>query len=215
MANAPTPQLGARGTDDQRVISDYEFQQKHGLSRDEYAERGRLLDRERYEADAVADLDDTLDRFTGTAAVRYASYHGLLALEQGALAELERRAAELESIIAEPIETESGMRATVRRVADRLLAGKSADESDKAQVIEARDRAAAQQLRAEAAKLALGDIAKDIDRQGVRCRHVKSRGGEFLAPVVFEAVRHSAKIAKRESPLASGIPHWSRRAAGA
>jgi hypothetical protein len=191
-------QLVGRPVTDPRVLSDHEFFVKHGLTRDQFAERSAMFEREAWEANAVRDIDDVLDCLAGSAADKYLAYHGMLSTEQGRLAELQRKSAELEAIMAQPVEAESALRAALRRTADALLNGKSGDESDADKRAELDAKIAAHRHRAEAAKIALADIGRDIDRQQVRVRHVKSRESEFLTPVIFAAVRESGIVERWE-----------------
>jgi hypothetical protein len=207
MANEPPTQLAARVSHDATLISDFEFLNQTGMTRAEFAEKRKRDARFDFEQSAVADLDAALDHLSGSAADRYASYHGLRSLEDSKLAELQRKSAELEQIISAPIEAEGAIRAALRRTADAFLNGKSTDESDADKRADLDAKLAAHKHRAEAAKMALSDIGKDIDAQQIRCRRIKDREREFLVPVIFDAVAKSGLVkrwrAARDEMLAT------------
>ena len=192
-------QLRGRGTTDPAVLSDFEFHAKHGMTREQYIERDRQWKRADFESAATGDIDESLDGLAGAPADKYLAYHGVRTVEDGKLADLQRKAAELESIIGMPVESEGAIRAALRRTADALLSGKSAEESDADKRAELDSKLAAHKHKAEAARIALDDIAKDIDRQQVRCARVKERESDFLPAVVLAAVERSGMVERLQA----------------
>jgi chromosome segregation ATPase len=197
MADAPQPLIGRPVTDPQ-VLSDFEFQAKHGMSREQYAERARQWQRQEFEDKATADLNgDPPDNMLGTdfrfpgmtpLRLRYTKYAEWLARESDKLNALERRRADLQSMIEAPAQTEGAIRQALRRTADVLL-GKSVDDSDTEQRLKLETRRMEQLHKAEAAKLAMPELEREIEIAKLRVHKLREREPEFLNPVIQEAAR--------------------------
>jgi hypothetical protein len=185
MAQSGPAQLGGRVSHDPDMLAEAAFQDTHGgMSRATAAERARVFEREAWEADNLGDLE--ADDFGGsTPRERFAAYHALRKSEEDKLAALQAKRSELESIAGAPLTTESDIRAALRRSADFLL-GKSKEDSDTAKRVELESRRAEQLHRAEAARLAMGDIAREITVAELRVKRLRERHDGFLAPVLAE-----------------------------
>jgi hypothetical protein len=193
MADEAPQQIGARVSHDAKVISDHEFHVKHGMSREAYIERESMRARDAFEQDAVQELDVALDHLSGSANEKWVAFCGLLKLEQGKLAGLEAKRAELEGMASSAVAVEAEIKKLIRRSADFLL-GKSVEESDASQRLELERKRVEQAHRAEAARVALPDLEKQIDKQQLRCRRLRDRERDFLVPLVFSVVEQSGVV---------------------
>jgi hypothetical protein len=193
MASAGPAQLGARVSHDPNLLAEDEFRRTHqGMDRLSWAAREKMLQQERYEADALSDLDGEAPPIdglpSGLSAKRkaYAAFAVWLKGEEQKLALLENKRHDLQTMVDAPAEAEGNIRAMLRRTADALLHGTPADESDAAKRLELETRHTAQRHRAEAATMALADLEPQIEVARLRVDRLRSREMEYLAPVMHE-----------------------------
>jgi hypothetical protein len=175
------------------AMQEQQFKDSHGgMSRGDYAERERMYAAERQQIKVLADIESDpppIDTPAGMSSKRraYAAYHAWLTAETATLTALEAKRAECQAIVDAPAESEGTIRATVRRVADRLLNGLPSDASDALAYREADAKRQQQQLAAEAAAMALNDLERPIEIAQMRVNRLREREREFLSPVLFEA----------------------------
>jgi hypothetical protein len=171
------------------AVAEANFIAKNGMTRAEYNDRNSVWARQNFEADAVRDLTGDLPELADTrsmtpARARYANYFMLRQRERKKLDELEQRKADLEAMIAAPNATETEVRNGIRRTAAKLL-GRASDsgESDAGALA---SKLAVANHKAEAAKLALPELEREIDKAQLRVAKISEREGEFLNAAIVE-----------------------------
>jgi hypothetical protein len=188
-----------------------DFFRKHGVTRAQWAERERAIARQEFEDASTADLngeppDNVCDGETeirnGISHVksrknlkglspqraRYARYHFWKAKLGAELSSLEAKKVELEGIIAAPAEAQVAIQEGLQRTAAFLL-GRAPDHAEgEAEALA--DKLAVTKHRAEAARVALPELEKQIERARVRVKYLSDREHEFLHPALAELVDH-------------------------
>jgi hypothetical protein len=139
-----------------RAQADANFHAKHGMTRDQIADRQSTWQRQRFEENSIRDLmgdpPGSCDvKGLGPAQARYGNYFHWRQGVHNKLHELESKKAELESIIAAPLAAETEIVNGIRRTANRLLGrGNESGEGDAKGLA---DKLAVARHRAEAAAL--------------------------------------------------------------
>jgi hypothetical protein len=202
--------LFGRPNTDPRVISEADFLQRHGITREQMAERDRELAHLEFEQSSVADLsgeppDDAGDEMEIRNGVtrtkktlnlkglspqrkRYALYHAWFANLTSVLEALEKRKVDLEAIIAAPVEAGFALRKGIRRTADFLLGRTQSGGEGEAEAMSA--KLAIAQHRADAARVALPELEREIERARLRLKHLEGREADFLNPALAELADH-------------------------
>jgi hypothetical protein len=193
MAGTADSQLAGRANTNQDVIDEFNFRERHGMSRAEMAERERKRRRDAAEdqilegyrgpvpGDVVADT-----RGLGpcrSALARYLAWRSRTAVE---LTDLESTRARLNDVAAAPDKTAVTISELVRRTARNLLANFTGDD-DANRRIELDKQLAAERHRSQAAAEALPEVESQIAAKRMQHELLCSREAEFLHPALIEA----------------------------
>ncbi len=160
---------------DPKAVGDYEYFQRHGMTREQAAERAKARACEDFETRAVADLcgepPSNLDcdvRGLSPARARFARYRAWLAAELAKLAVIEKKRAGLFELVDAPEKTLSRIRELLQGTIDYLRGRVSCDDADQRKKLN--DELAVQNHRAEAAKSVIPDIERELEVQKLRVR---------------------------------------------
>jgi hypothetical protein len=186
MAREAAPQLGARVAYDPKVISDHEFLVKHGMSREQYAERDAGWRRQAFEEQVTADLDKDLDAIAATsdsARHKLATFALIFGNEKAKLAALESRKSTFQDFIDAPIRTRSKIADAVAKTKQWLLGGGDEPAIDR-QALDAELAVASH--KAQAAEAAIADIDEQIEIAGIRVARLAEAERSFLNDALAE-----------------------------
>jgi chromosome segregation ATPase len=186
MAANPPPMPAGRVTHDQKLIDDFEYLQRHGETRDQAAERGRMLRREAFEADAVADLDANLESIAGTsdaARHKHQTFALILDRERDKLSALESRKAQFTEYVNAPARTRSKISEAISRTKAWLLGGGDEPQIDR-QALDAELALASH--KAAAAQEAIADIERQIEVQTIRVNRLQEAERGFVCNALAE-----------------------------
>jgi hypothetical protein len=171
------------------VQAEADFIAKNGMTRAEYRDRNSVWARQNFEVEAVRDLSGDPPELADTrgmtpARAKYANYFALQQRERKKLDELERRKADLEQMISAPTAAETEVRNGIKRTAAKLL-GRTSDSGESDAGVLASKLAVAQH-KAEAAKLALPELEREIDKAQLRVAKLYEKEPEFLNAAIVE-----------------------------
>src|SRR5258708_33101767 len=186
MAREAAPQLGARVAYDPKVISDHEFLAKHGMSREQYAERDAGWRRQAFEEQVTADLDRDLEAIAGTsdtARHKLAKFGNILDREKDKLSALESRKATFQGFVDAPTATRSKISDAISRTKAWLLGGGDEPTIDR-QALDAELAQASH--KAAAAEAAIADIDRQIEIAAIRVARLAEAERQFLNDAVAE-----------------------------
>lgn len=187
MAANPPPQPAGRVSVDPQVISDADFHVKHGMTREQYAEREQLWRRRDIEERATADLDKDLAALSATsdnARRKFQTFHLLMGRERGKLSALQSRREQFQEFVNAPTATRSKISDAVTATKRWLLGGSSEEPAVDRAALDA--ELAAQQHKAEAAAGAIAEIDKQIEVTGIRVAKLQEAEKGFLNDAVAE-----------------------------
>jgi len=191
-----TTRLFGRPTTDPKKQEEADYLLEHGMTREQTAERDRMIARERFEDGVLTDLkgeppeDICNTRGLSQKRARYALFFELRLRLAKELSNLETKKADFQALIEAPEATEGEIRREVIRSAAHLL-GRNADNSGSAKRKALEDRLAAERHSAEAAQEATPELDHAIEKARLRLAHINSREDEFLIPAVIEVANES------------------------
>ena len=170
-------QLIGRPNRDPKVLSDYEFFEKHGHTREQAAERERMFERERFEDKSTADIEQELAAISGNARQRHVQFHAILVRERDKLAEIERKKDQLLGLVAAPAKTQSKILAAIAQTKAWLMGGGDEPAVDRA-ALDAELATAAH--RAQAAGEAIAEVDRLIEVARIRVARLAEAETEFI-----------------------------------
>jgi len=188
--------LFGRPTTDPKQQEAADFFLEHGMTREQMAERDRMIGRERFEDGVLADLKgEPPENICNTRGLspkraRYARFFELRLRLAKELSDLETKKADFLALIEAPKATEVEIRREVVRSAAHLL-GRDADNSGSAKRKALEERLAAERHSAEAAQEATPELDRAIEKAQLRLAHINSREDEFLIPAVIAVANES------------------------
>ena len=205
MAHEAAPQLGARVAYDPKVISDFEFFEKHGMSREAYIERQGQLKRQAFEEQCVADLDRDLEAISATsdtARHKLTTFGLILDRERTALANLQSRRAQFEEFVNAPTATRSKIQDAVTATKRWLLGGGGDEPAVDRAALDAELAVASH--KAQAAETACADIDQQIEAAGIRVARLAEAERAFLNDCLAEVSADLVQaLARKRGELAA------------
>jgi hypothetical protein len=187
IAHNAAPREAGRVAYDPKVISDHEFLVKHGMSREQYAERDSQWRRRDAEERATADLDRDLESIAATsdtARHKLAVFGNIRDREKSALANLQTRREQFIEYTNAPAKTQSKISAAVAATAKWLLLGTTEEPVVDAAAL-ANELAQASH-KAAAAEAAISDVDRQIEVATIRVARLAEAERTFLHDAVSE-----------------------------
>jgi hypothetical protein len=185
--------------EDPKEREDVEYLRRHGETREQTAARNQALQRQQIEAEAIADLSGeppaAICNAKGLlpAQALYVRYSAWKQQIEQSLLDLQSKKTELEAMVAAVGPVKAERWTGVRRTADAMLG--RAESSGEGNAKALADRVAIAEHRAEAAKIALEELASLIDRAELRVKHIGERESEYLFPALVEAAEKAGLFA--------------------
>jgi len=183
-------QLVGRGNTNPIVLAEWEYFQKHGMTRAQADDRACEWRRQDRIDNAIRDLNgpppEGICNVKGLGPKRalFARYSSWRHREEKRLSELETRKSEMEAMIAAPAATEAEIRTAVRTAAAALMGRDGGGSSVSRKVLD--DRLSLERHTAEAAQEALVELENMIEGANLRVARLNEREAEFLNPAMAE-----------------------------
>jgi len=185
-----SPKLVGRHITDPNSLAEANYFLAHGMTRAQAAERQAARRREEAEAQTLSDLNGEPPRIVNTKGLgekraALANYFDWLHGEAKRRDDLLQRRAELDATIAAPAETESKIHDAVRKTAAAMMGRVHASETIDRGALDA--QLSSERHQSEAAKIAITEIDRQIEKAELRVARLTERESEFLHPALVEA----------------------------